>query len=253
LLAARIAATGARAAPHSLEGVAGFYNATSGHLDYLDSVLVDLGCYWQILDVTQKLFPICALLQGAVANMIKLACETDLAAGDVEEVTVYLSPFEAKYPGIDRRGPFSSQGGTLMSAQYCVSLALLTRSVTLEGLLRFDDSGVGDLMERVHVRSDNALGLLSSRLELQLRDGRTLVAEAESSSASNKLSFDETVQLLRKMTPEMRVSSDRLERLIETVNELERQPDVARLLSCLQGCAVDTVTRSEDLGPRSAA
>jgi 2-methylcitrate dehydratase PrpD len=110
LLAARMAAGGAKAAPHSLEGVAGFYGATSGNLDHLDRVLADLGRHWQVIDVTQKLFPICALLQGPVANTIKLASDGNLVAGDVKGITVYLSPFEAKYPGIDSRGPFNDQG-----------------------------------------------------------------------------------------------------------------------------------------------
>jgi hypothetical protein len=108
-------------------------------------------------------------------------------------------------------------------------------------------------MRRVDVQPDDALGLLSSRVQIKLRDGRTLVTESEASSASSKFSIDETARLVRSMAQEMRVPQDQLERLIDTVYDLEHQPEFARLLSCLQNCAAVNTEARSDRGPLSAA
>jgi 2-methylcitrate dehydratase PrpD len=255
LFAARIAATGATAARHSLEGSAGFFRAVSGHLDHVDGVLADLGKHWQIRDVTQKLFPLCALLQSPVQMMLGIAREHDLSPEQIEEIAVFLSPFEAKYPGIDSRGPFTDQGGTLMSAQYCLSLALLERKMTMSGLLRFDDPAIHKLMTRVHVRSDDALGLLCSRLSVRTRDGRALAAETQLTPTASKFSFEETAGLVRSMAPEMTVSAHQIEALIDAVHTLERQPDLTRLLRCFKGARGTTPkwTRALQAGPARRA
>lgn len=234
LFAARIAATGAMAAPHSLEGRAGYFRAVSGTLDHLDAVTAGLGAEWQIRDVTQKLFPLCALLQSPVQMMIELTRANDLEPEKVEVIDVYLSPFEAKYPGIDSRGPFTDQGGTLMSAQFCLSLALTERKTTLAGLLRFDDPAIRDLMPRIHVHADESLGPLCSRVSVRTRDGRSLTANTDLTPSGSKYSFEETADLVRAMLPEMTATARQVDMLIDTVESLERQPDLVRLLRCFK-------------------
>ncbi len=246
IFAARIASTGASAAPHSFEGRAGYFRAVSGTLDPLEAVCVKLGEDWQLRAVTQKRFPLCALLQGPVQMMLTLAQTQNLAADKVAEITLALSPFEAAYPGIDSRGPFTDQGGTLMSAQFCLSMALIDRKATLGGLLRFDDPAIRDLMARVHVNADENLKLLSSRLSVRTRDGRTLAADTMTTDVRNTFTFDETAGLVRDLLPEMSVSARQVDALVETVRTLERAPDLGRLLRCFKS------ERGASAKPRSA-
>jgi len=232
IFAARLARLGAVAAREALEGVAGFYQAFGGGVDHASMAAAGLGTDWEILAVTLKPFPVCAIHQSPVAMMLELATVHDLRAAQVAEIVLHLSPYEARYPGIDNPGPFADQGATLMSAQYCMALALVDRRVTLEGLLRFDDPVIEELVRRVRVVPDESLAPLCSRLTVQTVDGRRLVAETKVTPTTHKFAFDEAAALVRGLIPEMAVPAEAVERLIQSIRRLEQQPDLAELLGC---------------------
>ncbi|MBI4591069.1 MAG: MmgE/PrpD family protein [Candidatus Rokubacteria bacterium] len=234
IFAARIAARGAVAARESLEGVAGFYQAFGGTLDPAETTTAGLGKDWEILEVTLKPFPVCAIHQSPVGMMIQLATTHELRPDHVAEIILHLSPYEATYPGINGLGPFSDQGGTLMSAQYCMALALIDRKATLDGLFRFDDPTIRELSKRVRVVSDESLAPLCSRLSVRTVDGRLLTAETVATPTTHRFTFDEDAALIRALAPEMVEPADRTERLVEAVRGLERQPGLTQLLSCFK-------------------
>lgn len=232
IFAARVAAAGASAARETLEGVAGFYQAFGGSLDHALVAVAGLGKEWQILEVTLKPYPVCAIQQSPVGMMIDLAATHDLRPAQVEEIVLRLNPYEAKYPGTDSVGPFTDQGGTLMSGQYCMALALVDRKATLDGLFRFDDPVLADLTRRVRIVADDAIAPLSSHLSVKTEDGRVLTRETVATPTTHKFSFEEDAALVRSLAPEMGVAAGRLEGLIAVVRELERARDLTGLLSC---------------------
>jgi hypothetical protein len=164
--------------------------------------------------------------------MIDLATTYDLKPGDVREIVLELNPYEARYPGTDSRGPFMDQGGTLMSGQFCMALALRERKATLDGLFRFDDPGLGELVRRARIIADETMPPLSSRLTVVTVDGRRLTRETMATPRTHKFSFDEDAALVRGLVPEMGVGADVVEHLIAAVRGLERQSDVSALLAC---------------------
>ena len=232
ILAARIAAGGASAARESLEGVAGFYPAFGGTADHARVALAGLGKDWQVIEVTLKPYPVCAVQQTPVAMMIDLATTHDLKPADVQEIVLELNPYEARYPGTDAVGPFTDQGGTLMSGQFCMALALTDRKATLDGLFRFEDRVLGELIRRTRIVANEAMPPVSSRLTVATVDGRRLTRETIATASTHKFGFDEDADLVRGLVPEMEVGPDVVERLISTVRALERQPDLSALLAC---------------------
>jgi 2-methylcitrate dehydratase PrpD len=172
--AALLAAAGGIGSPHAFEGAQGFYNAFVGDSRGFDDVATDLGVLWRILDVTYKPFPVCALLQAPVSEAVELRRGHDLDAHAIDRVRIDMAPADAHYPGTDATGPFRSAGATLMSAQFCLAVALRSGAVRAEDLQRVDDTAVLDLARRIVVYADPDLAPQAFRLEVTLRDGRTL-------------------------------------------------------------------------------
>lgn len=233
IFAARIAASGATTAAESLEGSAGFYTAFGGTAEHARAALSGLGKHWQVGEVTLKPHPVCAIQQSPVDMMIALANRHDLKPEQIEEIVLELNPYEARYPGTDSTGPFSDQGGTLMSGQFCMALALMDRKATIDGLLRFDDPVLGALTRRVRIVADNAIAPLCSRLTVLTKDGARLTRETVTTPTTHKFSFDEDAELVRRLRPEMEITAEGLERLIGLVRDIEQQPNLDALLGCM--------------------
>ncbi len=240
IFAARIAAGGASAARETLEGVAGFYQAFGGTVEHAGATTAGLGTDWQVLEVTLKPYPVCAIQQSPVAMMIDLATSHDLKPGDVREIVLELNPYEAKYPGTDSVGPFRDQGGTLMSGQFCMALALVERRATLDGLFRFDDPVIGELVRRVRIVANESMPPLSSRLSVRTTDGRLLARETVATPTTHKFGFEEDAALVRALAPEMELAPERVERLVAAVSALDRRSDLAELLGCFERREVST-------------
>lgn len=230
ILAARLAAVGGTGAPDALEGSAGFYAAFMGDRDQVAPVGHDLGTVWRSLDVTYKPFAVCAILQDPVTQAIALARQHDLRADNISAVRLTLNPAEAAYPGTDSTGPYGDIGATLMSAQFCLSVALLQQRVRGSDLRRFADPLIQPLIRKTRVLVDDQLGARAFVLEIDLSNGQTL--RHTSSVASQPFNWDraEVMDNLHAMKDELPIGPDGVDRLGETVLSSERRT-VAEIVS----------------------
>lgn len=222
ILAARLAAAGATGAPDALEGSAGFYYAFMGNRDGVETVGEDLRQTWRSLDVTYKPYAVCAILQAPVKQALAFACEHDLSPDDIRAVRLHLAPAEAAYPGTDAPGPFTDIGGTLMSAQFCLSLALAERRVKGEDLRRLDDPRLRPLIARTRVIADESLVTRSFILEIDRADGSTLRHVSPVEGEPFNWDRDEVASNVRAMSDELPLSSEGIARLIEMVLAAEQ-------------------------------
>ncbi len=222
ILAARLAAAGATGAPDALEGSAGFYYAFMGNRDGTETVGEDLGRTWRSLDVTYKPYAVCAILQAPVMQALAFAREHDLSPNDIRAVRLHLAPAEAAYPGTDASGPFADIGGTLMSAQFCLSLALTERRVKGEDLRRLDDPRLRPLIARTRVIPDESLATRSFVLEIDRSDGSTLRHASPVQEEPFNWKRDEVASNVRAMSDELPLSSEGITRLIEVVLATEQ-------------------------------
>jgi 2-methylcitrate dehydratase PrpD len=230
ILAARLAEAGGTGAPEALEGVAGFYAAFLGDREQLDAVGQDLGQTWRSLDVTYKPYAVCAILQEPVRQAMELARSHALTASDINAVRLTLNPAEAAYPGTNSTGPFQDTGATLMSAQFCLAVALSGQSFKGVDLTRFDDPQLLSLVHQSSVHADPQLGVRSFVLEVDLARGSTLRHASHATTEPFNWDRAGVVSNLRAMADEMPVDEKALHRLITTVLAAE-QHAVADIVS----------------------
>ena len=226
--AALLAAAGERGAAHALEGPAGFVRAFSGREGWEPPDDWQLGERWRVKEVVHKAYPVCSNTQTAVALASDLASRHDLAPEGVAAVRLYMNPEEREYPGTLSRGPFAGVSATLMSAPYCVAMALKHRGATLAALEEWEDATMVALVEKVDVLADPRLPELGARLELVTVDGSRY--ESEVRPAGDDLpSWDGVVAAAGRLAAELPGGGQGLDHLMDTIRRLEDLADI-RLL-----------------------
>ncbi len=233
ILAARLAAVGGTSAANALEGSAGFYAAFMGDLEQTGQVGNDLGTKWRSLDVTYKPYAVCAILQGPVQQAILLARQHALTAQNVSAVRLTLNITEAAYPGTDSTGPFADTGGTLMSAQFCLAVALVQQTVRGSDLKRFADPLLQPLIQRTKVQADAQLGVRSFILEVDLANGKTLRHASHADGEPFNWDRGEVMTNLHAMSEELPIGPVAIDRLGETILSAERRTAAEIVSACV--------------------
>lgn len=230
IVAAELAATGFTGAARWYEGAAGFAAAFADG-DARAGEPWALGERWRLLDVVYKPFPVCAITQSPVRVAIDLATENDLDPEDITAVQVFLNPADHRYPGTVNPGPYGDVAATLMSAEYCVAMALKERSATLAGLRHFDDPTLLRLVAATDVIADERVPQLGGRVQLSLAGDRELRGELVPDDSTYGWDWDGVVANAERMVPEMAIDDDRLARVVETIAALPDGADAAQVVT----------------------
>jgi 2-methylcitrate dehydratase PrpD len=236
ILAAQLAAVGEHGAPDAFEGAAGFARAFADVDGWRAPVELELGERWRVLDVIYKPYPVCNITQSPVAAAIALATEHDLAVDEIAAVRCFLHPDDRSYPGTLNRGPFRDVGATLMSAAFGVAAGLKQRGIRLADLRAFDDPVILDLIERTTIEPDDALPELATRVEIDRRDGTTLIRELIPNDATYGWDWDGTLANATTMlAPEIRGGQATLDAVAAVLSRIERLDDVGALVAATVG------------------
>ena len=222
LIAALLAARDVSSAPDALEGVMGHYRSFAGDADGAELVGSSLGSQWRMLEVTYKPFPICAINQVPVTVLIELLTRHDIREEDVESVSLTLSTNDAAYPGTDTHGPFQGVGGSLMSAPYCLAVAIRKRNVGLADLHDFDDASLMALVRRIEVLGDKNVPANSCRINIRTRDGE-FSDEYMATPATFNWDRYETIERLATIVNDMPFDRNRLDNLADICLDLDNR------------------------------
>ena len=237
ILAARLAAAGGTGAPDALEGVAGFYAAFMGDRESTAGVGRDLGSTWRSLGVTYKPYAVCAILQAPVQQAMALARKHGLQRDDIRAIRLTLNPTEAAYPGTDSTGPYRDTGATLMSAQFCLAVALADRKVTGSDLRRFADPQLQPRIRNGRVLVDPTLGTRCFVLEVDLANGQTLRHVSQADGEPFNWTRSEVIDNLHAMQDELPLDSQDLERVCGTILDAEKRSVRDIVSACVVGTA----------------
>jgi len=229
LWAARLAASGAAGASEWLEGPAGLAHAFAG-VDSVDEADFVPGERWRILDVIYKPYPVCNITQSPVEAAIGLVADADVEADEIESIRCLLNPVDRAYPGTLNWGPFEDVGASLMSAPFCVAMAIKDREATLAGLHRTDDPVVRELVARTEVIADERLPPLASRIELTTTTGARHVRELIPDDTTYGWDWDGVLKNSRRLHDEMEISEAAFERMAESIRDLPDLDSVDPLL-----------------------
>lgn len=238
LLAANMAAAGAVGASSALTGRAGFFRAFGTDSDqYARRVCDGLGELFELEKITYKPYPICQFLTGVVRGMIELRSRAKNR--EPRSVAIHMNPFEADFVGIRHAGPFASFPQTLMSAPFCAALGWVREAVTFDLLHVFSDEAVLALVRRIAIVSDASRARYSPRLALTLDDGTVLEWEESEGASAYRLTWDAAMRMNAELCTEVGISERSTQALASAVAEIDRAPDVRRLIAAAAACAAE--------------
>lgn len=235
LLAAQIAEQGVRAAPGTLEGRSGFYQAFAGTTQKAKDVMSGLGDHWVLDEVTLKAYPVCAIHQSPVRLLLQIASEHRLTARDVDAIVLELNPYEAQFPGVNHCGPFRGFGATAMSGPFCLATALVDECVTLRAMFDFNRPEVLGLAARTRVIAAEDLPIQGCRVTVTTTSGEKFSRTTTDEPRPAKPGFEETGKWIKDMFQREGLVPDDADRLMQEVARIERNDSLIGLIECLCG------------------
>jgi len=124
----------------------------------------------RVVEVGLRPYPLNHLCLAPVAAALDATGSRGVPAGDVESVTVWMLPGEAK--GVSMAGPFKRPMQAMFSVPLAVSAALCDGGLTLDPLLaRAVEPAVLGLAGRVEIRPDEGLAPLTARVVVRTATG----------------------------------------------------------------------------------
>lgn len=215
VLAGLMGHSGVRAAPLVFEGGTG-YLAVFGGMPVAEHVFPT---EWALPLVIAKPYPISGGKASTVDSALALL-EQGVKVEDIESIVVRLPMRSKTFPGSDNKGPFTGMNEAQDSTQFVVAAALLGRPMkALKTFMDdFNDPNIMELCQRIEVvGEDDRLvdGKVVAAVEVTLRDGRTLISQADRSA--------EHVPTIESMSAKLRMLSEgtwtekRTEHVIELI------------------------------------
>ena len=234
LSAALLASEGVRGSPSTLEGPAGYLHAYAGSA----SMAVDTALprdRWAISDVLLKAYPVCALNQSAMQQLLAIRRSEELVPQDIAEVCITLEQQDVDYPGVNAGAPPRTASAALMSMQYCAARAVVDGELTLPGDWDLGAPEYLEVMERVVLGAHedpvpSRQGKHGASVEVMLTDGRRL-----GTTAPDVLRYDRAAasSLASSLLPGVGIRNARTAEISEAVFGLEGCPDVSELTGLL--------------------
>ena len=236
LVSAALAKHQGRAAPTAIEGKAGFLNLFAGTTEFAAGITAELGKQFEILRVTFKRYPTSMIAQSPTYLAATLQREEHLNPDAIDEIVIELDPFEAEYPGPGRRQKeelWDRGSGTAQG----VAAALVHGRANRALLRKRDDAKINRLLERMTITGSEDVKPQCATLTVKTA-AKNYFKEIRDGSRNHYFNFDDTVQLVRDLQPEMRISSPTLEKIIGIAQGLENASSVRPLMSLVSGLAV---------------
>ncbi|GAC1392853.1 MAG: MmgE/PrpD family protein [Ktedonobacteraceae bacterium] len=233
ILATLLAQQGAKASPIALEGDAGFYHAFAGTQEHLEQVVNSLGRTWEILNVTFKLYPVCAFNQTPLIAALGLIQGHSIEPDDIERITVEMNEYEANYPGMAHMGPYASTGQTLMSTPFCIASALAHKQFSYAALTHFDDPETLTLVEKTRMVGRAERQPLSIRLEVSLKDGHSFTREMNVNEQYYSWGFEREREVIDALRDDIPLSTEAIQTMSMLIDHLEQSEDMNELVRVL--------------------
>jgi 2-methylcitrate dehydratase PrpD len=236
IMAALLAKQCAKSARTAIEGKTGFLNAFANTNEGSELLTKDLGKTWSIMSAGFKPYPVCAFNQTPVRTLLGLIEDKKLSYKDVKKIQVRVNPYEYYYAGMAARGPFDSVGATLMSTPFCVALTFVDGQAALEGLYRFDDSNIKDLVEKIEHMPDESIGTYCCAITVETTDGQSFFIESREGAEYYNFNMEQTTELAKRVTSETGVSQDKVAKMIDFIKDLDQAPNIKELAELLGSC-----------------
>jgi 2-methylcitrate dehydratase PrpD len=123
-----------------------------------------------------------------------------------------------------------------MSTPFCIALTLVDGKVTLEGLLRFNDNKIKETIDKIYHIPDENVGAYCCEIVVETKGGKKIRKESYEGPEYYNFNMEKTVELATRVTSETGVPKDKVERMIEFVQNIEKEEKVSDLTRLLGSC-----------------
>jgi len=242
IMAAGLAGAGVTGAPYVLEGSAlngGFAKITTAADPTLSRITDGLGENYSVMDIYFKPYTACRHTHGAAQAALELAAAESVDPAQVERITVHTYGIAelAVGKGVDATSSFVS---AQFSIPYVVAACLMDGELGPKQLTekRIADPDVLDLAGRVTVKTDEELNKIypdktSSRVEILFKDGRSLSRQVDEPKGDPRDPLDAAALVHKVKQFAGDRDSRKLDEAIDIILELEKAPDMNRLIGLI--------------------
>jgi 2-methylcitrate dehydratase len=240
VIAALLAEKGYTGPEHVLDGKEGFSHVFS--TDWKFPILTDgLGESWRILQCGMKFFPTEALTHAPISATLDLIIDNDLAADEVETVTIYSLARAADILADPSKYDPRSKETADHSLPFVIAAAVADRQVTP---LQFTDAKIMDekiraQLNKVKVIADPEIEAVFPELQrvkvtIKTTDGREFSKQLDypKGDPRNPLTNDEITGKFKALAEGIATAED-VERMQAAINRTEEFDDVRELMGQL--------------------
>ncbi len=239
LLAAYLAREGFTGPAFILEDKRGFYHAFADNYNP-QRVVEGLGEKYEIMNTYVKYHASCRHSHAPIDALLEIRQAHHLAPADIEKVNIYTYSIAAKLiAGKEVTTPITGK----MSLPYSAAVALIFGRVGLDEFKpqTLQNKEVRSLMEKIDVYADEEFDKLipehrGARAEIILKDGRKLMAQVLDAKGEpeNPGQPEELFAKFRSLARTV-LSKEKVEKIIEMINSLEKLPEITPLTRLLMG------------------
>jgi 2-methylcitrate dehydratase PrpD len=196
----------------------------------------DLGKHWELEQIALRQWPSASLQQGLNTALFDLLEQNTFDAADVKKLRVAMAPAAFDYHG--KLPNYKAKFEALISAHFTAAVILHDRALTLAQFepARYDDPKIRRFAEQqIEIRPDPALSSVQTVVDIEFANGKTLSKRSDHPRGSyeNPLSRAQIEDKFRTYA-KVRMSSARLDEVLDAVNRLEDFPSVRKLMELLQ-------------------
>jgi len=237
IMAAQIIRRGAPGPKGLLEYKSGFCQAYSAEPN-LTALTENLGTFYETLTDSLKAFPTILISHAPIEGTIKLMEAERLRLEDVESIRFRVTPTA---PGQGLNYSPDSPMAARLSVPYCVSMAAAEGQISMEQFReeKVMDPKIREFMKRITVEPAPEFhqkypGTLAAHVEIQTKDGSKFREESiyPKGHPENPMTDDEIKEKFRRLST-CTLPSDRTERIIEKVYDLENLKSAEELVALL--------------------
>lgn len=241
VLCAQLAQTDLTGPTGFLDGLYGYAHLYARNEIAGTQMTANLGNRWELTNTGFKKYPSCGLTQGTTELALR-AYADGVRPNTIENIEVTMTPYGHRLVGHPFDPGENPRVAAQFSASYCAAGALLHGAARLEHFKpdTILGAGVQDLASRIFVRADPNLdeyGPGATRLTIHATNGDVLGygIDVPPGFPGNPLSPDDHENRLRDCLSAAHrpAISSRTERLVESLNRLDRLDNVSTLIELL--------------------
>jgi hypothetical protein len=201
-----------------------------------DDIVAALGERWEVLDVKFKIYPTPGFNQPVIWLASEMVADHDLVADDIEAVTLEMNYLETLYPSPRFPQPPAADGDRFGRTGFMLAYTLANGDypVLESNIEHAGDAGaavdteqlarIAALRSKTEIIGVVGRNCFAPRLTVTLRDGRRLTKEYDGRELM--WDFAKDADILRRFIPGLPITSERYDRLVETIANLDAADSV---------------------------